>query len=310
MLGVLVLLGGTAAALGANGHGPFASMAGSTSSASSAPSTPAPASSPSAAKSSSAPKPSASTQHAVLSAAQQATARKQIAAVAAKQPSGAVSVAVTDLASGRRFSTGATHGMRTASVYKLFVLETLLRRAHGPLSGSQASLATRMIENSDNVAGYALYEDAGCSGLHSMASRLHMKHTEIPCNDPTFTTTSASDFQAVLTALVKPGTLTASARSYAKHLMANVEPDQRWGVGAAASKGATFYNKNGWLSIDNSNPAGERDDGLWAVTSVGIVPVAGRTLLMAVFTQHQPSMGAGVKLIERLAKITAAAAVG
>ena len=44
--------------------------------------------------------------------------------------------------------------------------------------------------------------------------------------------------------------------------MRNVEADQRWGVGAAADKGSRFANKNGWLSIDDSNGPGETDDGL------------------------------------------------
>jgi hypothetical protein len=84
--------------------------------------------------------------------------------------------------------------------------------------------------------------------------------------------------------------------------MANVEPDQRWGVGVAADRGTTFYNKNGWLSIDDSNGPGENDDGLWAVTSLGIVRCSGDRVLMAVLTRHNPDFQDGVTLVEQLAK--------
>ena len=57
--------------------------------------------------------------------------------------------------------------------------------------------------------------------------------------------------------------------------MADVEADQRWGVSAAADKDTDVDNKNGWLSIDDSNGPGETDDGRWAVTSVGIIRVHG-----------------------------------
>ena len=73
--------------------------------------------------------------------------------------------------------------------------------------------------------------------------------------------------------------------------MRNVEPDQRWGVGAAADKGTDFANKNGWLSIDDSNGPGETDDGLWAVTSLGVLTVGGDQVLMAVLTEAPAGHG-------------------
>ena len=81
-----------------------------------------------------------------------------------------------------------------------------------------------------------------------------------------------------------------------------IEADQRWGVGVVADAGTTFANKNGWLSIDDSNGSDEDDNGLWAVTSVGVVTVHGQTVLMAAFSQHQPSMAAGVTLVQDLAR--------
>jgi hypothetical protein len=161
-----------------------------------------------------------------------------------------------------------------------------------------------MIENSDNVAGYDLWEDAGANpGLAATADRLGMTHTVPGISDPTFTTTSGSDCLRLLNALVDPQSpLNAASRRLVLSLMANVEADQRWGVGAAADKGTTFYNKNGWLSVDNSNAPSEDDDDLWAVTSLGIVRHAGDRVLMAVLTRHNASFDDGVTLVEQLAK--------
>jgi hypothetical protein len=200
--------------------------------------------------------------------------------------------------------------MWTASAYKLLVLETLLLQNGGPLYGYQASEAVPMIENSDNAAGYSLFLAAGGNGgLEGALQRFGMTHTVPGVSDPTFTRTSAADYIRLVRNLVGPSPLTPSAQAYAKNLMRNVEDDQRWGVGVVADKGSVFYNKNGWLSVDDSNGAGETDDGRWAVTSVGIVKVHGQQLLMSVFTQHQPDMGTGVDLVEKLARAIAPAVV-
>jgi hypothetical protein len=198
--------------------------------------------------------------------------------------------------------------MWTASAYKLFVLEALLLDRQGPgttgLSSYEISSATAMIENSDNVAGYDLWEDAGGNpGLSSAADRLGMSDTAPGITDPTFTSTSASDCLLLLKALVDPrGPLNAASRRFVLQLMAGVEADQRWGIGVAADKGTTFYNKNGWLSIDNDNAPSENDNDLWAVTSLGIVTNSGDRVLMAVLTRHNPTFDDGVNLVQQLAK--------
>jgi hypothetical protein len=211
--------------------------------------------------------------------------------------------------SGKRYSAGAQSGMWTASAYKLYVLEALLAGQGGSLSDSQVDEATRAIENSDNVAGYALFLAAGGnSGLSSAASRFGMTHTVPGQSDPTFTRTSARDCLLLLRNLIdKHGPFGADTRSFVLGLMRNVEDDQRWGVGAAADKGTTFYNKNGWLSVDNSNGADEADNGLWITTSIGIVTIKGQRVLMAVLTQHNPSFDDGVALVQKLARTIAPA---
>lgn len=232
----------------------------------------------------------------------------KIAKIVAREPAHSVSIAAVNTRTGTRYEHGPRGGMWTASVYKLLVLETLLmqrQRSGGSLSSGEVATATRMIENSDNAAGYQLFLDAGGnSGLADGARRLGMTHTQIGRTDPTFTTTSARECLRMLRALVTDGPLDADSRSFVLGLMRNVEADQRWGVGVIADPHTRFANKNGWISVQNNGP-GESDNGRWAVNSVGIVTVGGDRVLMAVMTQHQPSFDVGVRLVQRLARTVA-----
>lgn len=205
--------------------------------------------------------------------------------------------------------------MWTASAYKLYLVVALLmqRQYSGGtgLSSYEQDLATRAIENSDNAAGYDLFLDiGGADAMNDVAQRLGMTHTVPAYNDPTFTRTSAADYLKLLQAVVRPGVLNAASRAYVLGLMRNVEADQRWGVGVVADRGSDFANKNGWLDIDNDNPPGEQDDGLWVVTSAGVVTVHHQQVLMAVFTQHQPDFETGVRLVEKLAEAITPAVAG
>jgi beta-lactamase class A len=226
-------------------------------------------------------------------------------------PADAISVAVRDEDTGASYFYGARSGMWTGSVYKLLVLEALLleRQEDGDwFSSGELADITAMIEHSDNAAGYRMFLDAGGStALAATARRLGMRHTRIGVSDPTFTTTSAYDGLAMLRCLVEPGLLDRHSRLFVLSLMHAVESDQRWGVGVLADRGTTFANKNGWLSVDDTNGPGEDDDGRWVVSSVGIVRVHGERLLVSIFTKHNPDFDDGVRLVERLARLAAPA---
>lgn len=226
----------------------------------------------------------------------------QLAKITAHEPSGAVSYAALNTKTHASISGGQTSGMWTASAYKLFLLEALL--LHGASYSDDDAQAA--IENSDNAAGYRLFLDVGAqSGMASAFQRFGMTHTVPGNSDPTFTTTGAPDCIKLLRNLVAPGVFSTQQRDYVLGLMRNVEADQRWGVGVVADKGTTFANKNGWLSIDDSNGPGETDGGLWAVTSLGVVTVGGDQVLMAVLTKHQPDMETGVRLVQDIARAIA-----
>jgi beta-lactamase class A len=238
----------------------------------------------------------------------------KIAALTKHEPDHSISIAALNTVTGAQYFTGASSGMWTASVYKLYVLETLLLRHQQSgafLSDNEVSEATPMIEQSDNVAGYSLFlDDGGNSGLAAAAQTLGLTHTVPGRSDPTFTTTSAKDCLTMLKALIGKGRLDAKSRSFALGLMRQVEADQRWGVGVIADHGTDFANKNGWLSIDNSNGPGEDDGGRWVVNSVGVITVHGQQVLMAVMTEHQPDFQTGVNLVQALAKAVEPAIAG
>ncbi|MBV9592688.1 MAG: serine hydrolase, partial [Actinobacteria bacterium] len=157
----------------------------------------------------------------------------QTQGIIAGQPSNSVSVAALNVATGAQFFAGNTSGMWTASMYKLFILEALLyQRQQGgqQLSGSDLAQAMPMIEQSDNDAGYDVFERVGeNAGLSRAAAAFGMTHTVPGRTDPTFTTTGAEDYLILLKNLVTDGPLNAYSRSTAIGLMQNVEADQRWG---------------------------------------------------------------------------------
>jgi beta-lactamase class A len=231
-----------------------------------------------------------------------------LSALVATRPGVRASVAVLNTATGTTYSWGAGSGMWTASVYKLLVLETLLsqhRRARTPLSPYEIDAATRMIVKSSDKVGYALYLDiGGAAGLAQGLRLMGMRHTVPGRVDPTFTTTSARDCVAALRQLVSPGRIDVASRRFALRLMQGVQADQRWGVGVVADAGTRFANKNGWLGVDDTNGAGTSDHDRWVVNSLGVVTVAGKQVLMAVLTEHNPDRDSGVELVEAMARAT------
>lgn len=244
---------------------------------------------------------------------ERALARAAMTKIDARLPAGAISVAVRDERTGSTYAYGARQGMWTGSVYKLLVVETLLverQREGGWFSAGELADITAMIERSDNAAGYRMFLDAGGStALTATARRLGMRHTVIGAFDPTFTTVSGRDGLAMLACLVRPGLLDRRSRAFVLSLMRSVEADQRWGAGVLADPGTTFENKNGWLSVDDTNGAGEDDDDRWLVSTVGIVRYHGQPLLVSIFTEHNPDLDSGIRLVERLARIAARAVV-
>lgn len=187
----------------------------------------------------------------------------------------------------------ATH--TTASIVKVGFLTQLLHQAQASnttLTTTQADEATRAIENSDNDAATALYDDIGASsGVSTLFTNLKMTGSAAGTNGWAATTTTATDQLTLLNQIFYSGNyLSSKSKAYIKNLMANVESDQQWGVSAGAK---AFQLKNGWrLNSDNT----------WIVNSIGHLGTGDQSCTIAVLTDDNTSFENGEKLVEKLAK--------
>jgi beta-lactamase class A len=219
---------------------------------------------------------------------------------------GGASVAALNLTTGATFSYGAAGGMTMGSIAKVDILETLLLAhmdAHTTLSANDVSLATTMIENSDNNAADALWAEIGGAPVFTVDNpRLGIPNLVLGAGGLWgLGTTCAADQVTLLKNLVATGgPLDAASQQFALGLMHNIEADQRWGVGTIADAGTTVANKNGWLAVDNDNDR-------WLVNSDGIVTVSGQTVLISILTQHNANENDGITLVENIAGVVAPA---
>ncbi len=221
---------------------------------------------------------------------------------------GAVSVAVTDLGTGQSLSYGGPgHDFATASIVKLDILAALLLRTQDlgtTPTAAQRDLATTMIENSDNDSATGLWDEIGADpGLDAANARFGLTATEAGRDGYWGLTSTTADDQLRLLRQVftDDSLLSATSRSYIQELLDQVEDDQRWGVGAAASNGG-YEVKNGWLPRDT--------DGLWVINSIGRVERDGHELLIAVVSDGNPTDTDGMDLVESVARAAAEALSG
>ena len=222
---------------------------------------------------------------------------------AVAQADGAVSVAVTDLGTGQSLSYGGDgHAFATASIVKVDILATLLLQAQDQgttLTETQQSLATTMIENSDNDSATALWNDIGQeSGLNAANQKFGLTSTSggTEGNWGLTTTTAADQLRLLRQVFTSDSLLSSTSRQYIQGLLGQVETDQRWGVSAAAS-GSDFSVKNGWLPRSAT--------GLWVINSIGEVERDGHQLLIAVVSDGNISESGGISLVQSVAQAAA-----
>ncbi|NUP63526.1 MAG: hypothetical protein HOW71_15300 [Nonomuraea sp.] len=212
---------------------------------------------------------------------------------------GKLAVSVRDLTTGRSFAYNKGLRTATASIVKVDLVMALLlkaQRQHRRLTGWEKAVAARAVKVSDNAAASALWSAIGRGpGLAAANRKLGLRGTRPgPGGAWGSTTTSADDQIRLLTALTSPKSpLTARHRRYVLSLMADVTPEQAWGVSAAGREAAL---KNGWLPR-------ERHGGLWTVNSIGRVRTRGHTYLIAVISERHPSMGAGIRAVEHVSEL-------
>ncbi|HKD98201.1 MAG TPA: serine hydrolase, partial [Micromonosporaceae bacterium] len=167
---------------------------------------------------------------------------------------GHAGIAVVDRMTGLAVESNADTIFQTASIVKFDILATRLlqhQKAGTSMTANEKHLAFLMITESDNNAASALYAlDGGASGL-AAANKIFGLKVTTPKSAWGRTQTTPADQVLLLTSVMDPdGPLTEDSRSYILSLMSQVDPEQRWGITAAAGPEALHvYVKNGWDSI-------------------------------------------------------------
>ncbi len=209
---------------------------------------------------------------------------------------GVVSASILDLNTGKSYNYRPGQLGFTASIVKVEILGTLLwhaQKASITLTARQRSLATSMIEDSNNSSATALWDQVGGAPAVAAFDRAIGMRSTTPATAWGLTTTTASDQVTLLAHLVEPNNvLSAASRNYILHLMEGVIPSQAWGVSAGATPATTLALKNGWLPVGKG----------WTVNSVGWVDGSGRDYLIAVLSSAEPTETAGIRSIQSLAR--------
>lgn len=211
---------------------------------------------------------------------------------------GTVSVSVVDTVRGVRCDLGASRKQDSASVIKVTVLGTLLRRAQEEkraLTQTESDRARLMVTRSDNDATTALWDQLGTARIRKFFQLVGMDDASF---DPGGwwgkTQITTRDQIKLLTLLTRPGSvLTDTSRQYALKLMAEVVADQRWGAPAGAPSGVKVYVKNGWAP---------RETHQWRINSIAAFTGGGRDYRIAMLSQDNATMAYGVATLERVAK--------
>jgi hypothetical protein len=220
-----------------------------------------------------------------------------------------LAVGVENLTSGVTATYHGDQAFDTASIVKadiLAVLQLHHQRTGTDLSPGEQGLATEMIEDSDNDAATALWDDdEGADGMEAGDATLGLHGTD-PDADGAWglTTTTVTDQLRLLADLAtNRSPLATSARQYELGLMRNVVAWQSWGVSAAADAGTRPAVKNGWLPLSS-------EGGLWEINSIGVISHAGQQFLVAVLSSGHSSESAGIHVVQAAAKAAVSAATG
>ena len=219
---------------------------------------------------------------------------------------GNITAAVFDKTTGQTWVYRKGVAQDTASIVKVEIMGTALWQARTqgtPLSSTDKSLMTTMIENSDNDAATAMWNNVGGPSRIAQFDRLAGLTDTTPSTQKFIpgttlpgwglTTTTALDEVKLVSKFAFPNTLlTSSQRQYGLGLMEHIEADQDWGVSGGVPTGATVALKNGWLPLAGHG---------WQVNSIGWVHGHGRNYVLAVLTVDNPDEQYGIDTIEHVA---------
>lgn len=208
-----------------------------------------------------------------------------------------ITAAVYDVTTGSVSLYRPTVTLTTASIVKVDILQLLLSQAQASgkgLTAAQQTLATKMIEESTDLAATALWNEVGgAPAIASYDAKVGLTMTE-PNVAWGLTTTSALDQVRLLEHLAFSNTLlTTTSRDYELNLMEHITPGEAWGITTGVPAGVTVALKNGW------NPV----TGIWEINSIGWIDGAGRDYIVAVLSWGQATPEAGIDVVNNLSPL-------
>jgi beta-lactamase class A len=169
----------------------------------------------------------------------------------------------------------------SASTVKAIILASLMRwhqETKTPLSSWEQNEATLMIEQSDNDAATALWDELGMDNIQHFLNLADMGETQLGQDGEWgLTQETAHDEMLLLKLLTTSNSvLDASSRAYQLNLMAHVVNWEAWGVTAGTPSDVTWHVKNGWLP----------DATGWHINSIGTFSGHGKDYMMAVLSDN------------------------
>jgi hypothetical protein len=208
---------------------------------------------------------------------------------------GLVTAAVYNVATGATFTYHNGYHDRTASIVKIDILADLLyesQQSGKPLTSKQQSLATSMIEASDDNAATKLWAAiGGRDAIDSFNALIGFKSTVPSWSWGDISTTPLDQLQLLKVIALPNSILDSASRQYETTLMEHVIGGQQFGLGWGSPERATVAMKDGWY---DEIPTG------WQVNTTGFVQFQGRFYLVTIMTEGDPDETYGINTVTTL----------
>jgi hypothetical protein len=209
---------------------------------------------------------------------------------------GDLGLELIDLRRGQSFRLDADEGYCYSTI-KVLILTTLLHQLQQDdqqLSTRQRRLAERMITRSDNAATESLLAEVGRDEVRRVGDLVGMDDTHMDGGWWGLWRTTPGDLNRMVGAVLSSdAVLDGARRATARFLMADVVPEQRWGVFAPESTRVHVAAKNGW---------GPLPDG-YRLNSAGWVSAEDREYQLAILSNSPSGFRYGRRTISEAADI-------
>jgi hypothetical protein len=206
-----------------------------------------------------------------------------------------VTAALYDVSNGKTYLYRPGTPQLTASMVKIDILANLLyldQLKGKAMSKHDATLATSMIEDSDNKAAQKLWLQIGQLPTSSAFNRLiGFKQTIANWGWGDTETTPRDQLTLLKTILFPNAVLDAASRTFEQNLMENVADGQRFGIPTSVPDGAMVGVKNGWYPETLTG---------WQINTAGYVHLGHCYYLAVIMTAHNPNETYGLETINQI----------